>query len=496
VRRAAIKGVWGALLALCGCSGVLPPLPEIVVVADTDLPVPLAVTSLRVDLYTAEGAWFESADIARPDPRDWPVSFSVYSDDPARARLVWVRLRAYLDGRTRDYLGENPFTPGGPVDEGAPASDAPRLIQDGHDATPPSEPDPLAAVDRLVLLALQPDERRKAAVVLHGACAGTSAIFGSDPATLVAGEAATCVDAEGTRVPVAATAGEPDDGARGPSVRGSWLAGSCPPDGGGERVCVPGGATILGSSDSVSSGLVSARPVRLLGVRRFHLDRREVTVGRFREALAGGLETTDPPYANDGPLGTGSIFESCTWSSQPMGREDYALGCVSWFTARAFCRFAGGDLPTEAQWEHAATVAGHASKTHYPWGDGPPDCDLEAYGGVDDGTGLPTCPGKGPLPRPPEASAGDLSPLGIVALGGGVSEWVLDAAAPYADACWGDAPIVDPRCGDPDQPASMRGVRGANYSLPMTFSTARLSMDPARQSIFTGLRCAYPDGAP
>jgi len=39
----------------------------------------------------------------------------------------------------------------------------------------------------------------------------------------------------------------------------------------------------------------------------------------------------------------------------------------------------------------------------------------------------------------------------------------------------------------------VRGVRGGNYALPMYLMTTRLELDPVRQSIYTGFRCAYPD---
>jgi formylglycine-generating enzyme required for sulfatase activity len=313
----------------------------------------------------------------------------------------------------------------------------------------------------------------------------------------VLAEAQTCVDTEKTRAPVALIETKADDGLRGPSAQGSWLAGEpCPADDGGDRVCVPGGATILGATDDVSSSMISARPVRLFGVRRFYLDRHEVTVGRFREAIAAGFHPPYYPVANEGPLGSASTAQQCTWSTQAKDREDYALSCIAWFSARDFCLWAGGALPTELQWEHAATVAGHASKVHYPWGNETPSCDEVAFGGAAQGTGLPECPDAGPLPRPLSASAGDLAPSGAVGLAGGVSEWVLDDAVPYADACWGDAPIVDAHCGDPAKPASWRIARGAFYSGPLTFATTRYKVSSQDQSTFVGFRCAYPEGAP
>ncbi len=504
-RRAGALVIAGALAAtVSGCDAALPPLPEIVVVVDTDLPVALAASQLRVDLYTEQGIWFESSDISRPDPRDWPVSFGVYSEDPTRSRRTWVRLRAYLDGKTRTYHGENPHRWGtasdgpGPDPGPDPTATGLRLVVDGHDVTPTSEPEPLITVDRLALIELVPGEKQRVSLVLRGACEGTSAVFGADPQRLVLGEAQSCVDADKTLAPVTLLAPDLEGTLAAPSLQGTWLAEpACPRrDDAGERVCVPGGATVLGTTDLLSSVEIPSSPVRVFGLRRYFLDRDEVTVARLRQALSAGFQPTKMPLANPGALGT-KAPATCTWSTIPLDREAYPLNCVSFATARELCRFGGGDLPTEAQWEHAATVAGHRTKVDYPWGDDEPDCDRAAFGRVVVGGSKGKCLDKGPLPPPAADSANDLSPLGIRALGGGLSEWVLDTPAPYTDACWLDAALVDPRCGDPDLPAPQRAIRGGNYILPeMVHSTIRFLDKDTGVFAPTGFRCAYPEVGP
>ena len=471
-------------------------MAEVVLTVDTDLPVPLAVSDLRVDLFDEHGTWFQTADFARPDPRDWPVSFGVYADGSATKR-VWVRLRAYPTGQTRDYRGEAPHVWGGSMDP-TPKANAPRLTSSGSDVTPASAPWPLVTVDRLLYVELPVDAKKQARVTLHGACLGTSARFSNDAPVLTLGVATTCVDTEKTLAPVTSLAIS-DVADTSPSVAGTWPNEPCAaPAGSGDRICVAGGATVVGTADLLSGIEVSALPVRTFGLHRFWMDRFEVTVARYRAAKARGFAAPVPPTANDGPLTTnGSGL--CTWSLTPKGREDFSLNCVRWDTARAFCKYLGGDLPTETQWEHAATVAGHPQKTRYPWGNDEPTCSRAAFGRGDDASSRGKCLQFPQTPPPPKDSQNDLTPLGLNALAGGLSEWVIDKAVPYTDRCWLEGPIVDPRC-EPAASDKSSIIRGANYIVPqIVASTTRFVDDRTSGSYPLGFRCVYatdPGGNP
>jgi formylglycine-generating enzyme required for sulfatase activity len=341
----------------------------------------------------------------------------------------------------------------------------PRLRVDGEDVTPLVEPTPPATIDRVVRI--DPSKVRT--------CIDDPAVFDAPqaeaPAPTESVDAAA--SARGTMIDEPCSAEDSDD----------------------QIVCVPGGTFLLGGNELDGFGEVgfpSSLPVRIAAIHRFWLDRREVTVGRYRDAVASGFEDTtgNPPIVNDGPISMDDVRSKSTYTSRKGDRERYPLNSVSWPHALAFCKFYGGSLPTEAQWEYAASSAGRSHKATFPWGEDAAACDRLVVNRVRILGNQ--CPGEsGPLPVDHPVALRDENPLGILGLAGSMSEFTLDANAPYDSPCWNAIGPIDPRCVDDTGP--LRTAKGTSWAkiAAIARNVSRASVRMATRFADVGFRCAY-----
>ena len=106
-------------------------------------------------------------------------------------------------------------------------------------------------------------------------------------------------------------------------------------------------------------------------------------------------------------------------------RGDHPVVHVSWNDASAFASWAGGRLPTEAEWEYAAQ--GGQVGARYPWGnaepgdDGPFPCNIWQGDFPDRNTGRDGFIGTAPV------GAFAANPFGIHQMAGNVWEWCADS---------------------------------------------------------------------
>jgi formylglycine-generating enzyme required for sulfatase activity len=268
------------------------------------------------------------------------------------------------------------------------------------------------------------------------------------------------------------------------------------------EVCIPGGAMLMGDTLALGDVEYKSQPERMRVVAPFLLDTHEVTVGRFRDAVARGLVPIPGAVRpNNVPL---TKDDACTWNegatptvpAPGVDRERLPLTCVTWPQARAVCKFLGGDLPTEDQWEYAATTAGRTAEAQFPWGDELPDCARAVVERSISGFAN-RCKGVevGPVAVDDERFADrDVTALGVRGLGGNVQEWLATGFYPYGHAAWERAGLRQPMPAWADEEAPLRATRGGDWATfaLYTSSSARRSIPPVARYDNVGFRCARP----
>lgn len=157
---------------------------------------------------------------------------------------------------------------------------------------------------------------------------------------------------------------------------------------------------------------------------------------------------------------------------------------VNWFEADAWCRWAGRRLPTEAEWEVAASRAPspeagklQGPKRRYPWGDAQPSPELANLDGLRGG------------PVPVGALAGGDSAWGCRQMIGNVWEWTNTVFVHYPGFMPGPYAEYSKPWFETGRPV-LRGGSWATRSRQV-WNTWRYFHLPERRDIFAGFRtCA------
>lgn len=147
---------------------------------------------------------------------------------------------------------------------------------------------------------------------------------------------------------------------------------------------------------------------------------------------------------------------------------------VTYNQAVAYCRWAGGDLPTEAQWEKAARGAEGGNR--FPWG---PDADASRAN---------VCQAGGPAAVDAYDPQGN-SVYEVANMAGNVWEWTRD----WYDASYYRAGDQKNPPGPSFSPSNLRVVRGGSYQDGWIYArtTYRDGRAPDTPYSEVGFRCVY-----
>jgi formylglycine-generating enzyme required for sulfatase activity len=244
------------------------------------------------------------------------------------------------------------------------------------------------------------------------------------------------------------------------------------------RVEIPGGTFWMGAQSENRNApgydkdaYEDESPVRRVTVSPFVVGRYPVTVQEFLQFVAAGDEGYLSPRWWDSKgwawREREGIVEPGSWKEQ-LRHRNRPVTEVSWYEADAYCRWVGGRLPTEAQWEYAAR--GEEGR-RFPWGQEEPD-DRRAnfFSGR---VGNPSPVGVYPLGASPE---------GVCDLAGNVWEWCADWFGDYPDQ--GETDPTGPKRG------TSRVLRGGAFSNgPWNLRAAyRIDLHPEYRDLFSGFR--------
>ncbi len=180
---------------------------------------------------------------------------------------------------------------------------------------------------------------------------------------------------------------------------------------GKEMILIPVGPFIMGSEEYGPE-----RPRHRVTLEAYYIDKYPVTNAEYSVFVKA---TGHKPLPRDWPGGR-----------YPDGKGEHAVQYLTWHDASAYAEWAGKRLPTEAEWEKAASGA---DGRRWPWVD---EFD-ESRTVVRE-----NAPGLGLTTVPVTAYPEGASPYGVCQMAGHVEEWVQDwyeayPGCSYRSACFG-----------------------------------------------------------
>lgn len=208
-------------------------------------------------------------------------------------------------------------------------------------------------------------------------------------------------------------------------------------------------------------------PMHRVYLDAYFLDKFLVTNARYREFV----RVKGRPAPRNESRGKYTLWKG---DAVPPAIMHQPVINVSWYDARAYCRWVGGRLPSEAEWEKAARGL---DGLRYPWGNETPTPSHANYGRPWSGEKTMT---------PVDHFEKGKSPYGIYDMSGNVWQWTNDW---YAEHYYEVSPRKNPK--GPKRGRNKTVRAGSWINIPAVIhSASRVGYDPLNRIYDIGIRCA------
>ena len=208
-----------------------------------------------------------------------------------------------------------------------------------------------------------------------------------------------------------------------------------------------------------------ASPEHNVNIPEFSISRTEVTVGQYRACIDAGVCSTPPVKADQTKK---SNYQLANEDPNRPDGENYPMNDIHWDQAREFATWVGARLPSESEWEFAATSRGLPND--YAWGNEFPTCQLAVF--KDNPADISSI-GCGTSVSLPVCSRSTIGPItgetaqGLCDMNGNVAEWVEDRYVDGYDDAPDDGSAYDYNCDLNTQGVVCynRSLRSGSYKL-------------------------------
>ena len=223
-------------------------------------------------------------------------------------------------------------------------------------------------------------------------------------------------------------------------------------------------------------------PAHLITLSPYKIDLTEVSIQAFEQFVANGW-SNDQYWSNAGLRWRTENPDGAGATHRRAGRGDeHPVVAVTWYEADAYCKWKGGRLPTEAEWEQAACRG--QTEGRFAWGDDEmaeaPWYSAGKYGH------LQSVLTKATTDAPDTQRTLD----GLYHTTGNVWEWTNDW---YHANHYQTTESTNPTGPSDGYWKTLRG--GSFMNLPSYCTcTHREPARPTRVAYTTGFRCAYDNG--